>query len=132
MTFDQGLQVQSRLHLVLVATTKLADFLSPRETSFPSSQRPRAQNERLAQNEIDHEFVGRKGPFTRREQWIVFPSKSPFTGSPRGFEAHLPNSGQRLSSRTVGRPPPVSPRRGFVEPTPASVSSAFCLVPAKS
>ena len=80
---------------------------------------PRAQNERLAQNEIDHEFVGRKGPFTRREQWIAFPSKSPFTESPRA--SSTPSEFRAtLSSRTGGKQPPVSPRRRFVENTTGS------------
>ena len=83
MTFDQELQVQSSSHLVRVASTKPADFLSPRETSFPSSQRAESAERKTSPNEIDHEFVGRKSPFTRQEHWIAFPSKSPFTRSPR-------------------------------------------------
>ena len=100
---------------------------------LPSRPRrgPRAQNERLAQNEIDHEFVGRKGLFTRREQWIAFHLSLRSLG-PRGLEAHLPKSGQCLSSRTGGKQPPVSQHRRFVENTTGSVMSAFLGEPDKA
>ena len=100
---------------------------------FPSRPRrgPRPQNERLAQNEIDHEFVGQKGPFTTREQWMLF-HLSLRSLDPRGLEAHLPNSVQRLSSRTGGKQPPVSQHRRFVENTTGSVMSAFLGEPDKA
>src|SRR6478672_7275808 len=83
MTFDQGLQVQSRLHLVLVASTKLVDFLSPRETSFPSWQRAKSAERKTSPKRNRPRIRRSERPFHHTRTVDAFPSTSPFTRSPR-------------------------------------------------
>ena len=111
---------------------KPANSLSPRETSFPSSQKAESAERKTSPKRNRPRIRRSEKPFHQTRTLDCFSIYVSVHSIPEGLRHTFRIPGKRSSSRTGGKQPPVSPHRRFVENKTGNVMSDFLGEPDKA